>query len=257
MIFLILAIIQARMGSTRLPGKILKEILGQPLLIHLINRLSQARTVDRIVVATTSAQADDPVEKLCREKGYNCFRGSENDVLDRFYQAALASGAREKDAIVRITGDCPLLDPEVVDKVIKLTVESGADYASNVNPPTYPDGLDVEVFAFTALETAWRKASLVSEREHVTPFMRNNPRIFKQANLENNRDLSNLRWTVDEEEDFAFVKSVYEKLYTEGRVFTTREVVDLLITHPELITINNKFKRNEGFLKSLVNDSFI
>lgn len=254
---MILAIIQARMGSTRLPGKILKEILGQPLLLHLINRLSQARKVDKIVVATTSAEADNPVEKLCREKGHNCFRGSENDVLDRFYQAALASGAGDGDAIVRITGDCPLLDPEVVDGVIGLFVESGADYASNVNPPTYPDGLDVEVFAFTALETAWRKASLVSEREHVTPFLRNNPQSFKQANLENNRDLSDLRWTVDEEEDFAFVNSVYEKLYTEGRVFKTEEVVDLLMTHPELISINNKFKRNEGFLKSLQNDRIV
>ena len=252
---MILAIIQARMGSARLPGKILKDILGQPLLGHLINRLSRVRTVDNIVVATTYAQADDPVEKMCLEKGCSCFRGSENDVLDRFYQAALSYGVRDGDAIVRITGDCPLLDPEVVDNVIGLFVESEADYASNVNPPTYPDGLDVEVFTFAVLKTAWNEASLLSEREHVTPFIRDNSQRFKQANLENARDLSGLRWTVDVEEDFVFVRTVYEKLYSNNSVFTTEEVLGLLERNPELLTINSKFKRNEGLLKSLHNDA--
>ena len=243
------------MGSVRLPGKILKEVLGQPLLVHLVTRLLQARWIDKITVATSSNKADDPVEELCREQGYYCFRGSENDVLDRYYQAALFSGAGEDDTIIRITGDCPLVDPEVVDKAILLFHRSKADYASNVNPPTFPDGLDVEVFKFTALKTAWNEASLVSEREHVTPFIRNNPERFKQANLDNARDLSGLRWTVDEEEDFMFVRTVYEKLYSKDRVFTTEEVLSLLERQPELLTINSRFKRNEGLLKSLQNDA--
>lgn len=251
---MIIAIVQARMGSSRLPGKVLKEICGQPMLKLQLERLRRASLIDRLLVATTESQSDQPIFELCRQMGLKCFRGSENDVLDRFYQAAREAGAGEGDAIVRLTADCPLADPEIVDRVIALYLDTGADYASNINPPTFPDGLDVEVFSYSSLGRAWSEAALASEREHVTPYIRNNEELFPSANLVNERDLSELRWTVDEAADLEMVRVVYNSLYFEKPGFVMQDVLDFLEKNPEAAEINRGFIRNEGYQRSLADD---
>lgn len=248
---MISAIVQARMGSTRLPGKVMMDICGRPMLWHVINRLRHAETLDSIVVATSERRLDDKIEEFCRSEDVPCFRGSEKDVLDRYYQAAKWIGA---DVIVRITADCPLIDPEVVDSVVNKYLECKCDYASNSELRTYPDGLDTEVFSFDALKRAWREARMMSEREHVTPYIRNNKTIFTSAEVFQERDLSSLRWTVDEPEDFDFVRNIYERLYRSDRVFLMDEVVNLLRENPKLIEINEGFERNEGYLRSIQED---
>lgn len=239
------------MGSTRLPGKVMMDICGRPMLWHVINRLRHAETLDSIVVATSERRLDDKIEEFCRSEDVPCFRGSEKDVLDRYYQAAKWIGA---DVIVRITADCPLIDPEVVDSVVNKYLECKCDYASNSELRTYPDGLDTEVFSFDALKRAWREARMMSEREHVTPYIRNNKTIFTSAEVFQERDLSSLRWTVDEPEDFDFVRNIYERLYRSDRVFLMDEVVNLLRENPKLIEINEGFERNEGYLRSIQED---
>lgn len=227
------------------------DICGRPMLWHVINRLRHAETLDSIVVATSERRLDDKIEEFCRSEDVPCFRGSEKDVLDRYYQAAKWIGA---DVIVRITADCPLIDPEVVDSVVNKYLECKCDYASNSELRTYPDGLDTEVFSFDALKRAWREARMMSEREHVTPYIRNNKTIFTSAEVFQERDLSSLRWTVDEPEDFDFVRNIYERLYRSDRVFLMDEVVNLLRENPKLIEINEGFERNEGYLRSIQED---
>lgn len=248
---MILAIIQARMGSSRLPGKVLLDLAGRPVLWHGYTRASQAGRLDRVMVATTDAPGDEPIRAFCRQQGIICFGGSENDVLDRYVQAALSAGAKDGDGIARITADCPLIDPAVIDAVIKEYLESGADYASNVQPPTFPDGLDVEVFSFSALQKAWREARLPSEREHVTPYLRNHPERFTQRNVKNSQDLSALRWTLDEPADYALLQKVVAALYEQKANFYMTDVLQLMSDHPEWQEINQGFVRNEGYLKSL------
>jgi len=248
---MIAAIVQARMSSTRLPGKVLKEILGRPMLWHLVNRLKQAQLVDKIIIATTDKAVDEPVIGLARELGIDSFAGSEADVLDRYYQAAKKYKA---GVIVRITADCPLLDPHIVDEVVRRYSEGDCDYATNTLKLTYPDGLDVEVISYAALERAWREVKLASEREHVTPYIRKNPDRFRIANVESGVDLSRLRWTVDREEDLEFVRQVYRYLYREGQVFHTGDILALLKKHPELEQINRGILTNEGYAKSLRED---
>lgn len=254
---MIFCIIQARTGSTRLPGKVLKNICDKPLLIHVVERVAYSKLIDDIIVATTISKSDDAIESLCLQNGIMCFRGSEEDVLDRYYRAAQAFQTTKGDAIVRITADCPLIDPDVIDQVIELYKQSGADYASNIDPPTYPDGLDVEVFSFAALEKAWLEAKLLSEREHVTLFIREHRDRFKISNLENASDVSALRWTVDEAEDLEIIKEIYESLYKAGSLFKTDDVLDYLAKHSEVIQKNSSFSRNEGLLKSLQHDRLI
>ncbi|MEW5943436.1 MAG: glycosyltransferase family protein [Pseudomonadota bacterium] len=247
----ILAILQARFSSTRLPGKVLKPILGKPMLRHQIERIRRARRIDKLMVATSAHPSDDALQKLCAEAGITCHRGSLDDVLDRFYQAARTQGV---EYVVRLTGDCPLADPAVIDRVVDACLESGADYASNVFPPTYPDGLDVEVFRFAALERAWREGRLPSEREHVTPYIHQHPELFRQVNVSQENDLSALRWTVDNPADFEFVREVYEALYPHNPAFATADILDLLARRPELGKINTHLQRNEGYAKSLAED---
>ena len=246
------AIIQARMTSTRLPGKVLMEVMGRPLLSYQIERLRFSKRIDEIIIATTMNKEDDPIAKLSRKEGLKVFRGSEDDVLDRYYQAAKEVNAK---TIVRITGDCPLIDPMVVEKVISHYLVSKCDYASNIAPPTFPDGLDTEVFSFDALEKAWEKAKWQSEREHVTPYIRNRPEIFHLENLENGEDLSNMRWTVDEAADLEFVRAVYSKLETMSSGMS--EVIAVLEKYPELRTLNDAIVRNEGYMKSLREDKLV
>lgn len=249
-----IAIIQARMGSTRLPGKVLKKVCGKTLLELQNERLQRVAGIDQIVIATTLAGDDDDIVQLCAEKGIDFFRGSENDVLDRYYQAACTWGCKAKDTILRITADCPLIDPQVIASVLQLYDKAGADYASNADPPTFPDGLDVEVLSFAALTRAWQEAVLLSEREHVTPYIRKHPELFSRVNLENDTDYSDLRWTVDEPEDFALIKRIYEDLYYLKNDFLMGDILKLLEQKPEYKKINNSFRRNEGYRKSLQED---
>lgn len=245
------AIIQARMASTRLPGKVMMEVLGKPLLVYLVERLMQVEFIDRMIVATTKNPEDDVIADHARKLGLLLFRGAEHNVLDRFYGAAAKFGV---DHILRITADCPLIDPGLVDSLMGFYFSGGFDYACNCDPPTLPDGLDAEVFSFTALEVAHKNALLPSELEHVTPYIRNNPECFKIGRWRYSRDLSHLRWTVDEPEDFLFVKEVLESLYPLNRDFRTRDIVRLLAKKPELCKINAFYQRNEGALKSQIED---
>lgn len=248
---MILAIIQARVLSTRLPGKVLKRILGKPMLKLQLERVLLATRIDKLIVATSVDPSDEKIKVLCEEMGIPCYRGDLDDVLDRFYQAAKTYDAQH---VVRLTGDCPLIDPRVVDQVVEYYLAGGYDYASNTVTPTFPDGLDVEIFRFLALQKAWESALLPSEREHVTPFIRNHTDIFKIGAFRQDLDMSHLRWTVDEPEDFELVSLIYEKLYPSKPGFFTSDILDLLNTEPELIQINKCFERNEGYKMSLEDD---
>ena len=246
---MIAAIFQARMGATRLPGKVLIDIAGKPLLEHVLDRVRLSRLIDRIIIATTAAEEDQVILALAQSWGIASYAGSETDVLDRFYQAAKTYGAK---TIVRITPDDPFKDPEVIDKVVSYYVKNkdNLDYVSNTLKPTYPEGLDVEVFSFNALEKAWREAKKPSEREHVTPYIWNHSEIFRLANVENDEDLSHLRWTLDTEADLQFTREIYARLY-HGQVFLMAEILALLRAEPGLAQINQGIDRNEGYLRSL------
>ena len=245
------AIIQARMGSTRLPGKILTKIADKPMLWHVIQRTAESSLMNKIIIATTTNSADDCIVDFANSFDILFFRGSEGDVLDRFYRTAKSFCI---DAIVRITPDCPLIDPKIVDKVIKRFLIGNLDYISNVHPPTYPDGLDVEVFSYATLEKTWRKAEKLSEREHVTSYIWKHPEIFKLGNVENEKDLSCMRWTVDEKRDLKFVKEIYRRLYKNNKIFYMEDILNLLKNEPELSKINRGISRNEGYAKSLKED---
>jgi spore coat polysaccharide biosynthesis protein SpsF len=238
----IVAIVQARMTSERLPGKVLMKILGKTVLWHVIKRLEKSEIIEKIVVATTENQEDIAIKKLCDEMGIDVFMGDELDVLDRYYKAAKRHNAT---VIIRITADCPLIDPKVVDRIIKYYLENKDkfDFVSNNHPATFPDGLDTEVFSFEALENAWKNAKKQYEREHVTPYIWDHPQKFKIGNVENDKDLSiEERWTLDYKEDFEFIKAVYENLYKEGEIFYMEDVLQLLKQKPELRDINKKYR---------------
>jgi spore coat polysaccharide biosynthesis protein SpsF len=243
------ALVQARMSSKRLPGKVLLEIAGKPMLLWVMERLGQARTLDASAVITSVHEEDDALERLCAEHGIACFRGSLDDVLDRYYRAALFFKA---EVVVRVTADCPLLDPAVTDRVVRYFNEGAFDYASNVLHPTYPDGLDTEVFRFEALERGWQEASLNSEREHVTAFIYKHPDLFRLGGVEHGEDLSSLRWTVDTEGDLQFVRAVYDRL--KGTSFSMTDVVELVKANSEITGLNAGQQRNEGYQASLKAD---
>mgnify|MGYP001942273858 CR=1 FL=1 len=247
----VLAILQARFNSTRLPGKVLKPILGKAMLAQQVERLQQVKSVDKLIIATSSQASDDVIEQLCQKLAVNCYRGSLDDVLDRYYQASKNHQAQH---IVRITGDCPLIDIDIVEQVVNMHTTSNFDYTSNIQPATFPDGLDVEIFKFSALEKAWLGANKPSEREHVTLYIRNNPDLYNCQNFTHTKDLSHLRWTVDEPEDFDFVTKVYQALYQKKPFFNYSDIISLLIEQPHLQTINQKYIRNEGLLKSQAQD---
>jgi len=246
---LVVAIVQARMSSTRLPGKVLIDIQGKPLLEHVVDRVSPSKLINQLVIATTANEKDKAIIDFAQRRGIAYYVGSEDDVLDRFYQTAKIYRVK---TIVRITPDNPFKDPEVIDKVVGyyLNHKKSVDYVSNTIKPTYPEGLDVEVFSFTALEKAWREAKLPSEREHVTPYIWNHPELFHVANVENEEDLSHLRWTLDYEEDLRFAREVYARLY-HGQVFLMEDILALLRAEPALRMINQGIARYEGYLRSL------
>lgn len=254
---LIFAIIQARMDSTRLPGKVLMNLSGKPVLEHIIDRLNHSNYINQIIVATSNNDGNDAIFDLCDFKNVLCFRGSEDDVLDRFYQSCINFNVQSDDILIRITADCPLIDYEIVDKTIKLHIDENNDYTSNTMPCTYPDGLDCEVFSFDVLTKSWKNANLSSEREHVTLYIRNHPEIFKLGGLTNDVDYSDLRWTLDENEDFILINEIYENLYDANEFFKMDDVLDLLKNKPELKDVNSFIMRNEGLEKSLKNDQVL
>jgi spore coat polysaccharide biosynthesis protein SpsF len=228
------AIVQARMSSTRLPGKVLMDLGGYIALARVIRRLRRSSTLHEVVVATTTAFADDGIVQECARLDTPVFRGSERDVLDRYYQAARAHGA---DAIVRITSDCPLIDPAVVDQVVSAFLNENADFACNVWPRTYPRGLDTEVFRFAALSKAWETCDQPHQREHVTPLFYEHADLFRTAYVLEPNDFSQHRWTLDTTEDLSLIREIYSNFDNEDD-FAWRDALALVERLPELSAIN-------------------
>ncbi len=237
----VVAIVQARMGSTRLPNKVMKPIGGRPMIELLLARLSRAKEIQEIMVATSVDPRNQPLVEHVQALGYNCSKGSENDVLDRYVQAAKLV---EADVVIRITGDCPLVDPELVDEAVRRFKAAGVDYFSNVAPPTYPDGLDIEVFTVDAMTKAARETSKALDLEHVTPYLRESGK-FSQAGMRNVEDHSKLRWTVDESADFEVVSRVFAH-FSPDIHFGWQQVLDLQCSRPEIFEANTQLIRNEG-----------
>lgn len=233
------AIVQARMGSTRLRGKVLKDLGGETALGRAVRRLRRAELIDEIVIATTTSESDEPILGEARRLGVLSFRGDELDVLDRYYQAARAF---QPDVVVRITSDCPLIDPEVTDRTIAAFLRDRVDYASNALDRTYPRGLDTEVMTADALGMAWRKAKLPYEREHVTPFLYEHPELFKLLPVTNDVDYSAHRWTLDTRKDLEFIRAVYAR-FDNRDDFSWREVLEVLEREPALVEVNRHVKQ--------------
>ena len=230
------------MTSTRLPGKVLKEVLGKSLLEFQIERLKRVRLADEIVIATTINDTDQPIVDLCKKLDVRCFRGSEEDVLSRYYLAAVQYCA---EVIVRITSDCPLIDPDIVNQVISLYLENNlsCEYASNIGTRSYPRGMDTEVFSLKSLTEANSKALLPAEREHVTPYIRLHSEKFMPRNLRNKEDKSQHRWTVDTTEDYELIKKIIEVLYLKKHEFTMQDCLDILAANPSWIKINQHIEQ--------------
>ncbi len=233
---MILAILQARMSSTRLPGKVLRPLLGRPMLGRQLDRLARSARIDRLVVATSDEAGDDPIWAFCAAEHIGCYRGPLADVLGRYVGAADAFGPAAH--IVRLTADCPLTDPTVIDAVIARHLETGADYTSNVHERTFPDGLDVEIMTAATLARAGCEAHEASEREHVTQYIYRHPEIFRLAAVRQDHDLQALRWTVDRPDDFAFAEAVFAALLPVNAAFGQADVLALLDAHPEIARIN-------------------
>lgn len=236
----LVTVVQARTGSSRLPGKVLLPVQGKTLLERMAERVQAAKHSGVVVVATTTDPSDDEVAALCKKTGLNCFRGHPTDLLDRHYQAAKEYGAQ---AVVKIPSDCPLIDPQVIDRVLGayLATPDQWDYLSNLHPATYPDGNDVELMPFSVLEAAWKEATLPMEREHTTPFIWERPERFRIGNIawESGLDYSmSHRWTIDYKEDYEFIRAVYDELFPTNPVFALNQILDLLTRKPELRQIN-------------------
>ncbi len=246
------AIIQARMGSSRLPGKVLMKVAGRELLSYMLERVVAAKSVAMALVATTTNPKDDPIVAFCERNKISVFRGDENDVLDRYYCAAQTV---KPDVVVRLTSDCPLIDPKIIDAVVKAHRAAGDDYTANTAPPlgTYPDGMDVEVFSFAALTRAWKEAQLPSEREHVTFYFWKTG-LFKTSRVDLHESLSSFRLTVDYPEDLAVVTAVLGALYANNSLFTMRQVIDFLNAHPSIRERNAFIGWNQGWKPALEKD---
>lgn len=244
------AIIQARMSSSRLPGKVLKNLAGKPVLAHVVNRIGICQLVNQLIVATSTDSSDDVIEAWCKTNRVECFRGSLNDVLDRYYQCARKYHACN---VLRITADCPAIDPGIVDETIERFNASDYDYYGLSGE--FPNGLDCTLFRFSALEKAWREAKRPSEREHVGPYIENHKEIFKCGGYEKFHGMYNYRWTLDEEDDYRLLSKIFDSLYTDDKhPFNATMILNLLQQRPELMHINDHIIRNEGYLKSLKED---
>jgi spore coat polysaccharide biosynthesis protein SpsF len=246
------AIIQARMGSTRLPGKVLLPLAGRPMLWQIVRRLQWAESPCHIVVATSDLAQDEPIRAMCEGHGIDCFAGSEHDVLDRFYRAAVRS---QGDPLIRITADCPFVDPQLVDRLVSFYVAGAFTHAAvatgagalYLEGGRFPDGLDAECFSFSALETAWREAADPVEREHVTPYIWRNKERFRCGLMTSDVDCSEMRWTVDNQEDFDVAADVYRTLYAEDRPFLMPDILAYFSSHPDIAARNRAFVGKEGY----------
>ena len=234
---MILAILQARMSSTRLPGKVLKPLAGAPALERQLERVARAERIDRLIVATSDQPEDDAIAEISEALGIGCFRGDLDNVLDRFYRAAQALAPRH---VVRLTGDCPLADWRLIDRLVETHVTGGYDYASTVMPRCYPKGLDAEIMTLAALETAWREAADPYQREHVTPllYQPQHSSRFKLGSVSQAEDWSPLHWTLDRPEDYKMIAAVYQALYPQDPAFGTEDILDYLLAHPEVHALN-------------------
>ncbi|PJG59347.1 cytidylyltransferase domain-containing protein [Aeromonas cavernicola] len=251
---MILGILQARTSSSRLPNKVLKELCGEPMLARQIERLQRSQRLDKLLVATSDQPADRAIATLCEKLGVPCFCGPLDDVLLRFY---LAARPYNPTHIVRLTGDCPLADPMVIDELITLHLTGKFDYSSNCSNPSYPDGLDAEIMSGKTLATLQEKATTQADREHVTYYVRRHPEQFSMGELQRTPSLAHLRWTVDEPADFELVARIYQALYPTNPAFTTDDILALLAQQPELATLNTQHQRNEGLADSLAKEHHI
>jgi len=240
------AIIQVRMDSTRLPGKVLKKLNGITVLESLLNQLNYSKLFNDKIIATTSNSEDDVIFNFCKSKEIKCYRGSQDDVLDRYYNCAKKFSI---NTIIRITSDCPLMDPQVVDAVIDFYLKNSYDYVNNCYNRTYPYGNDVEIFSLKVLEKVWEKATKPSEREHVTPYIYNNPDEFSLGWIENKENLSEFHWTIDRKEDLIFVQNIFKKI--SKRPILMKDIIDVIKDDPSLLEINKNTNPNEGYLKSI------
>lgn len=248
----IVAFVQARSDSTRLPGKVLKEIIAKPMIIHQLIRTKLSHYIDEIILLTSDLESDDKLASIIELNGFNLFRGDKDNVLKRFFDCAEILNLDDNDVIVRLTGDCPLHDSMIIDESIKAFLENDCDYLANCIEPIYPDGFDVEVFSFKSLKKAFSGATKKSELEHVTPYIRNSNK-FKIKNLEKEIYYPKLRLTVDEEKDFLLVKAIYE--YFAKSIFSFNEIIEFLNNNKKLKESNLDIQRNEGYLKSLKEDN--
>lgn len=249
---MILAILQVRFSSSRLPGKVLKPIMGKPMLAYQLERLARCKKIDRLIVATSDHPEDQAIAHLCNELNISCFHGPLEDVLARFY---LAAEQYQPTHVVRLTGDCPLADPAVIDELITLHLEGGYDYSSNCHIPSYPDGLDAEILTYQSLKTIYQQAQTPAEHEHVTYYVHQHKAEFNIGLLSRTPSLAQLRWTVDEPADFELVKHIYEHLYPLNPNFSTNDILSLIEREPELATLNTQHQRNEGLARSLEKES--
>jgi spore coat polysaccharide biosynthesis protein SpsF (cytidylyltransferase family) len=243
-------IIQARTDSSRLPRKVLSKIQSKSMIWHVINRAKKVKNVEQIILATSTKQYDKPLVKIAEKESILAFTGSQNDVLDRYYQASLKFNA---DPIIRITGDCPLIDSKLITEMLDFFQHKKYDFVSNNIHPTYPDGLDTSIFSFNTLEQTWKKAKLQSEREHVVPYIIKHKKSFKIFSYENSQNLSNFRWTVDEKNDLLFVRRIYHLMKPKS-IFYSDDILKKIKQNPYLLNINSGIIRDEGYRKSLEND---
>ena len=249
-----IVMIQARCGSSRLPSKVLKDLSGKPELQWVVERVQRSKRIDEVMVLTSIKKNNLPLIRLCTEMGIRTFIGSEEDVLDRYYQAAKLL---QPEYVIRVTADCPLFDWRYLDMAVKQ-MEMDTDYMAEITE-SFPDGEDIEIVKYSVLQKSWKEANLASEREHVTMYIRNHQEQFRIQNLECPiREIGDKRWTLDEDEDYEFISAVYSHFISQGREdFVTEDILAFLEKRPELEQLNAKYRRNEGLLKSLANDRVI
>tara|TARA_B100001245_G_C22850543_1_gene408877 strand:+ start:268 stop:1038 length:771 start_codon:yes stop_codon:yes gene_type:complete len=246
-------IIQARTRSERLPNKVLKEIENLPMICHIINRVKKAKNIDQIILATSNTDTDKILLDIAKKFKIIGFAGDEKDVLDRFYNAAIMYAA---NPIVRITGDCPLVDPILLDKMVEFYQANDYDYMSNTIERTFPDGLDIEIFSSEVLKISNKEAKWLSEREHVTPYILKNQNDFRIYNYKNKQNLSNLRWCVDEEDDLIMIRKIFQEM-RPNQFFSTDDALKIILKRPDISKINSGIMTNEGYEKSLKNDRIV
>ncbi|MBF0381171.1 MAG: glycosyltransferase family protein [Magnetococcales bacterium] len=242
-------ILQGRLGSTRLPGKVMLPLAGKPAILHVYERICYCRNIDKIIVATTTNPEDDVIEKLFSDKEVDIFRGSADDPLDRYYQAALRFDIGH---VVRIMSDCPLVDPQIVDELVASYFSGGYDLVHLDGE--FPTGLDVTVFSRRALEKNWQESTLTSDREHITSYISNNPDKFKVGVLNKFHGLLHHRWVMDEKLDYQFISQIYDALYQEGTIFKSNDILNFLAENPQILKINAGIPRNQGYLQTRKKD---